>query len=131
MNPDSLWNNDYWQFSWDQCGEYDIPAMIDYIRNVTGQVKIQYIGFSMGTTGFMAAMNEHPDIVSKVKMAHFLAPVAYLGHFAQPSTVLLPFLDNIEVSSLAKYKGKVNKVGPMFLDSSSRLPLSSGQVHAT
>ena len=97
LNPDSLWNNDYWQFSWDQCGEYDIPAMIDYVRNVTGQDMIQYIGFSMGTTGFMAAMNENPNIVNKVKKAHLLAPVAYLEHFEGPPNLLRPFTDIIEV----------------------------------
>ena len=89
-------------FRWDQCGEYDIPAMIDYVRNVTGQDKIQYIGFSMGTTGFMAAMNEHPDIAGKVKMAHLLAPVAYLEHLEGPTTLLRPFVDIIEVSTHAK-----------------------------
>ena len=57
----------------------------------------------MGTTGFMAAMNEHPDIAGKVKMAHLLAPVAYLGHMEGPSTLLRPFIDIIEVSSLAKH----------------------------
>ena len=71
--------------------------MIDYIRNVTGQDTIQYIGFSMGTTGFMVAMNEHPDIVSKVKAAHLLAPVAYLEHFEGPQNLLRPFTDVIEV----------------------------------
>ena len=123
MNPDSLWNADYWQFSWvqkqalnardynleslnnfrwDQCGEYDIPAMIDYVLNATGQDKIQYIGFSMGTTGFMAAMNEHPDIAGKVKMAHLLAPVAYLEHLEGPTTLLRPFVDIIEVGTNTK-----------------------------
>ena len=86
-----------YHFRWDQCGKYDIPAMIDYVRNVTGQDMIQYIGFSMGTTGFMAAMNEHPNIESKVKAAHLMAPVAYLEHFEGPPIHLKPFTDIIEV----------------------------------
>ena len=51
----------------------------------------------MGTTGFMAAMNEHSDIESKVKAAHLLAPVAYLEHFEGPPNLLRPFTDIIEV----------------------------------
>ena len=78
--------------------------MINYIRNVTGQDKIQYIGFSMGTTGFMAAMNEHPEIASQVKMAHLLAPVAYLENLEGPTNLLRPFVDIIEVSSLGNMK---------------------------
>ena len=41
-------NEDFWHFSVDHVGTYDIPAMIDRIRNVTGQDKIFFIGFSMG-----------------------------------------------------------------------------------
>ena len=53
--------------------------MIDHVRNVTGQERIQYVGFSMGTTGFMVAANERPEeMAGKVEMAHLLAPVAYI-----------------------------------------------------
>lgn len=32
-------------------GEFDIPAMIDKVLEVSGEEKIFYIGHSMGTTG--------------------------------------------------------------------------------
>ena len=71
--------------------------MIDHIRDVTGQDKIQYIGYSMGTTGFMVAVNEHPEIAEKVKMAHMLAPVAYVEHMRTPFVVILPISELLEV----------------------------------
>ena len=71
--------------------------MMDHIRDVTGQDKIQYIGYSMGTTGFMVAVNEHPEIAEKVKMAHLLAPVAYVENIRSPIVALLPFSGLIEV----------------------------------
>ena len=40
-------------FSWDQMGQYDIPAMMTKVLEVTGQEKIFYIGHSMGTTGYL------------------------------------------------------------------------------
>ena len=87
-------------FRWDQCGQYDVPAMVSYVRNVTGRDKIQFVGFSMGATGFIAAMNEHPDMSDKVKAAHLLAPVAYVGHLRGPSTLLRPFIDINEVQCM-------------------------------
>ena len=58
--------------------------MIDHVRNITGQERIQYVGFSMGTTGFMVAANERPDAMAgKVKMAHLMAPIAYIQGWAK------------------------------------------------
>ena len=86
-------------FRWDQAGYYDIPAMIDHVRNVTGQERIQYVGFSMGTTGFMVAANEHPeDMADKIKMAHLLAPIAYIQYSRTPLVALLPISNLIEVT---------------------------------
>ena len=62
--------------SWDEHGNYDIPAMIDQIISVTEQEKIFYIGHSMGTTGFMVMANDKPAYQDKIHLASFLAPVA-------------------------------------------------------
>ena len=39
----------YFEYSFFESGAYDIPAMVDYIRNYTGQDKIGYMGYSQGT----------------------------------------------------------------------------------
>ena len=72
-------NSDFWDFRIDEVAEYDIPAMLGYILNFTGQEKLQYIGHSMGPALAIIAMGSHPDIADKIKMAHFLAPYAYSG----------------------------------------------------
>jgi pimeloyl-ACP methyl ester carboxylesterase len=36
----------YWNFDWQEMGEYDIPATLDYITQTTGYEKIAYVGFS-------------------------------------------------------------------------------------
>ena len=38
--------------------------MIEHVLNVTGHSSLQYVGLSMGTTGFMVAANEHPEFMS-------------------------------------------------------------------
>ncbi|KAG5861914.1 hypothetical protein JTB14_032103 [Gonioctena quinquepunctata] len=43
----------FWDFSFEDCGIYDLPAKIDYIIGKTGQDKIFYIGHSQGTAQFL------------------------------------------------------------------------------
>jgi len=93
LNPEDY---TFWQFSWDQNGKYDIPAMIDYVLEKTGQEKIHYVGHSMGTTGFMVTMNYKPEYADKVKMANLLAPVAYLENMKSPIRIIAPFTEEIE-----------------------------------
>lgn len=40
----------FWDFSWEEMGTYDTPAVIDFILKTTGAEKINYIGHSEGTT---------------------------------------------------------------------------------
>ena len=51
---------------------------------MTGQSDLQYIGHSMGTTAFMAMHHYRLDIAAKVRLAHFLAPVASVGYMESP-----------------------------------------------
>lgn len=44
LDPDS--GVDFWDFTWHQIGIYDIPAMIDYVLEQTGQKDMFYIGHS-------------------------------------------------------------------------------------
>ena len=55
------------QFSWNEMGKFDAPAMIDHILNVTGHDKLYYIGFSMGNTIFFTMMHHRPEYNEKVR----------------------------------------------------------------
>ena len=52
QNHTTLSNKDkeYWQFSWEEMGTKDTPAVIDYILEMTGADKINYLGHSEGTS---------------------------------------------------------------------------------
>ena len=56
-------------FSWDQMGEFDLPALIEYVTSQSVQDEIFYIGHSMGTTSFMVMANKHPQLQEKIKHA--------------------------------------------------------------
>lgn len=69
---------EYWSFSWHEIGVYDLPAMIDHILAKTNRKKLNYIGFSQGTTVFFVMASMRPDYNDKILDAHLMAPVASL-----------------------------------------------------
>jgi lysosomal acid lipase/cholesteryl ester hydrolase len=60
-------------------GIYDLPAEIDYILNNTNYLKINYVGFSLGTLYYWILMSEKPEYNKKINQMHALAPMAYWG----------------------------------------------------
>jgi len=39
-------DGEFFEYSFFEMGAYDLPAMVDYVRNYTSQDKIGYIGYS-------------------------------------------------------------------------------------
>ena len=52
-------DDEYFDFSFYELGAYDLTAMIDYVRDFTGQDKIAYIGHSQGTVQMFSALSEN------------------------------------------------------------------------
>jgi lysosomal acid lipase/cholesteryl ester hydrolase len=73
----------FWDFSFDEMAQYDLPGQIDYILKTTGEKKIFYIGHSEGTIQAFAGFLD-PELASKVKIFIALAPVAHVGHVTSP-----------------------------------------------
>lgn len=83
--------------SFQEHGQYDVPAMIDVVLNVTGLPRVMYIGYSMGTTSFFTMMSERPEYNDKVISFVGLAPAVYLDNMRSMATVMLKNL-NLAVS---------------------------------
>lgn len=60
---------------------YDIPAIIDYVRMITHQSKVPYIGHSQGTIQMFAALTTIPTLAPKLKVFIGFGPVAYVGTY--------------------------------------------------
>jgi lysosomal acid lipase/cholesteryl ester hydrolase len=68
-------DKEFWDFTWDHLGYFDIPACIDYVLKATGHSKLFYIGHSLGTAMFFIAASLRPEINNKV---HLMVP--YLNY---------------------------------------------------
>ena len=84
--------------SFDETGEFDLPAMIDKVRETSGQEKIFYVGHSMGTTSFMVMANKKPEYQEYIHMANFLAPIAFVDHMKSPLKYVAPFVNQLDVN---------------------------------
>ncbi|NWH82392.1 LICH hydrolase, partial [Piaya cayana] len=64
----------FWNFSFHEMAMYDLPAMIDFVLQKTGQQQIYYVGHSQGCTIALIAFSSMPELARKVKMFFALAP---------------------------------------------------------
>jgi len=66
----------FWAYDFEQMGQYDIPANLNYITGLTGVEKVTYIGHSQGTTQMFYGLSEFEDFyASKVNLFVALGPV--------------------------------------------------------
>lgn len=87
----------FWDFSWHEIGQYDLPAIIDLAIAQTGHPKIHYIGHSQGTTSFFIMGAVRPEYNDKIRSMHALAPVAFMSNLKSPFVrALSPFVDQVE-----------------------------------
>lgn len=75
---------EFWDFSWDEIGKYDLPAMIDYTLHQTNTDKLHYIGHSEGTTAFFVMCSLLPEYNHKIRSMHALSPGAYMSNLKSP-----------------------------------------------
>ncbi|KAL3754429.1 hypothetical protein ACJRO7_001634 [Eucalyptus globulus] len=72
----------YWEWSWDELVTYDMPAMLQHVRSITGQ-NMHYVGHSLGTLIALAAFS-HKELVNMLRSAVLLSPIAYLNQMPSP-----------------------------------------------
>ncbi|XP_062020471.1 triacylglycerol lipase 2-like [Rosa rugosa] len=78
----SLSTNDpaYWDWTWEQLAAYDLPALVNYVNNQTGE-KSHYVGHSLGTLTVLAALSQQ-KLRNSIRSAALLSPIAHLGQIS-------------------------------------------------
>lgn len=88
LNP-SKNSKEFYDFSFQEIGYYDLPALIDYILKLKGDESLHYIGHSQGTTAYLVMGQARPEYNKKIRLASLLAPVAFMEHIQNPVFLLL------------------------------------------
>nr|ALL42058.1 lipase 3-like precursor protein [Antheraea pernyi] len=87
----------FWNFTFHDISQNDLPAVIDYIMEIKGwDIKINYIGHSMGTTVLFALLSTKTEYNKVLRAGFALAPVAYMTEIRSPIRLLARFSNNIE-----------------------------------
>ncbi len=77
LNPKK---KEFWQFSWQNMSQYDLPAAFEYINLHTSQ-NVTYIGHSQGTTIMYAALADRvPGVLKYLKKYIAWSPSVFEGH---------------------------------------------------
>ena len=67
-------------FSFDEMGKYDLPAMLERIKKVTGRKKVNYVGHSQGSVVLFSAVAQlGHDFNRKINKFFALAPAASIS----------------------------------------------------
>ena len=65
LDYDSGLNSKYWDFSFDQIAEYDLPSIVNLVKQRDGVEKVDYMGHSQGTLIFFLSYMNNPDFMEQ------------------------------------------------------------------
>nr|XP_056706470.1 lipase member M-like [Euleptes europaea] len=85
----SVHQEEFWAFSFDEMAKYDLPAVLNFILQTTGQQQLYYIGYSQGAAIAFIAFSTMPELAQKIKMFFALAPVTRIKYARSPAVKLL------------------------------------------
>ncbi|GFS27212.1 lipase [Elysia marginata] len=94
LSPKSL---EFWEFTWDDMAQYDLPANIYYILNQTGHEQLYYVGHSQGSAIAFARFSEDQELASRVKHIMALAPIGRVKNMISPPLrLLVPYAERMD-----------------------------------
>ncbi|GMF44260.1 unnamed protein product [Phytophthora fragariaefolia] len=97
-------DKEFWDFSWEDMGRFDIPAMLNHVLEVSGQDTVSLVGHSEGTTQAFVAFSENQTLAQSVSYFAALAPVAWLGNTKAKA---LKFVARIYLDKIFEAVGQV------------------------
>ncbi|XP_075527149.1 gastric triacylglycerol lipase-like [Dermacentor variabilis] len=115
VNIDPDRDASFWNFSFQEMIEYDVPATIDYILRETGKSRLGYVGHSQGTLVMFGLLSAAPAYNDKVALFVALAPVTTPVHsILIAKQLLLSMSERPVVRSTVLKMGEIGEYGPMW-----------------
>jgi len=91
----------YWAFSFEEMGDYDQPAYVEYIKKLTGVAQIHaYIGHSQGTTQMFTKLSKDPSFGDNFKHFVALSPVTYVANNAGKKSPLIELMSKVHLETI-------------------------------
>ncbi|KAH0623583.1 hypothetical protein JD844_006497 [Phrynosoma platyrhinos] len=88
--------------NFDEMAKYDLPAVLNFILQKTGQQQLYYVGYSQGAAIAFIAFSTMPELAQKIKMFFALAPVTRLKYARSPAIKLLNLPERLLRAMLGK-----------------------------
>ncbi|KPJ06381.1 Lipase 3 [Papilio machaon] len=113
-------NSDFWKFSWQEMGQYDLPAIIHYIRLVKNTSDpISFVGHSMGATALLVLLSTSPIFNTFIRIGILIAPLAFMVNSKGPLRMFGPFAPRPPLLQQVMSTGEFmpSKVTPEWLSS--------------
>lgn len=108
LNPDK--DAAFWDFSFHEMGTIDLPTMIDYVLEQTGQDSLLHVGHSQGTTTFYTMTSELPQYNAKVRAHISLASMSFMNHMTSPLLQVMAYWSG-NIAILTGFLG-INEFSP-------------------
>ena len=125
LDYDSSLNSKYWDFSFEQMAEYDLPAIINLVKKKDNVEKVNYIGHSQGTLIYFLAYMNNPEYIEKnVKKFVALGTVPNVNnapHFLIKLFELSNILNLIPVKNFLTFPKEIGKVLVPFCTSKAKI----------
>lgn len=84
--------------SWDEHAAIDLPSMVEFALNKSGQKQLYYVGHSQGTTMGFAGFTENKTLAGKIRQFYALAPITTAEYFEGLFKWIADFYKSITVA---------------------------------
>jgi len=89
-------DKEFWQFTFDEFIDHDMPSMIDFVIAKTGQQQLHYVGHSQGTAVMFGLLANHPEYQTKISCFAALGPVNNVTTITSPVRYIAPFSRDLD-----------------------------------
>ena len=124
LDFDSSLNSEYWEFSFDEIAQYDLPAIINYIKQKDKVEKVIYIGHSQGTLIYFLSYMNNPEFLEKnIKKYVALGTVPNVNnatHFLIKLFEKSGILNLIPIQNFLTFPKEIGKIFVPFCTSKAR-----------